>query len=124
MDPLAHEDLEGAPSTSGPRVRSAALLKAGERALPPVSARADADATARRRKRTWLALLAVVGISSGIATGNALGVRHNASAAVRAERAWHGRVTRIARSGADASGGVEGVWPNGRRAPLAEGSEV
>src|SRR5437879_5085736 len=116
MDPCAHEDLEGAPSTSGPRVRSAPLMKAGEQAA--------AAKGARRTRRTWLALLAVVGVASGVAVGNALAVRRERGAAVRGAHAWHGRVARVARSGAEGEAKLTALWPGGRKEAIAEGAEV
>src|SRR5258708_3770311 len=118
MDPLAHEELDGAPSTSGPRVRSEALMKAGETKAKETKVgetKVGEPATSKMprpvtRRRLGLGLLAVAGIASGIAIGNALAVRHNATAAARGDRAWHGRVTRVVRSGAqaaDAQGGVQ-----------------
>src|SRR5262249_12455962 len=41
-----------------------------------------------------------------------------------ANRAWHGKVGKVVRSGADKTGGVTARLLNGKEVPLAEGQEV
>ena len=93
------------------------LRKAGEDAHVDVAA-------AKRKPRTWLAFVALLGVASGVAVGNTLATRHLARAALHGETAWHGRVARVARSGAAGETGLRAIWPGGRKGALAEGAEI
>ncbi len=79
------------------------------------------------RKLRWkpllLGLAAVVGISTGIGVGiKAADWQKSPRAA--AARAWHGKVGKVTRSGADKTGGLTATLLNGKQTPLAEGQEI
>ncbi len=74
------------------------------------------------KKTLWLILAACVSVAASATVGLKLADRERSPAAA-ATRAWHGRVAKIARSGADTSGGLFVVTPSGRAA-LGEGAEV
>ncbi len=76
-----------------------------------------------RRRRRVLGLLA----ATGVVLGGALGVKvadYERSARAAAGRSWHGKVVRVARSGAEGSPGLQARSRSGALAPLAEGAEV
>lgn len=81
----------------------------------PVRARAS-------KKTLWLILAACVSVAASATIGVKLADRER-SPALAATRAWHGRVAKIARSGADTTGGLFVVTPSGRVA-LGEGAEI
>ena len=79
----------------------------------------------RLSKRTLsLVLAACASIGTSAVVGVVAADRHRSPSAA-ASRAWHGKVLRIARSGADAgaSSGLVVVTPSGK-VPLAEGAEL
>lgn len=75
-----------------------------------------------RRRGLALAAAAVLGIGLSSLVGLKLADRHRSPAAA-ATRAWHGKIAKIARSGADKTGGLSAVGPSSR-AELGEGAEV
>lgn len=77
---------------------------------------------AKSKKTLWLILAATVSVAASMGVGLKLADRERSPAAV-ASRAWHGRVARIARSGADKNGGLFVESASGKIA-LAEAAEV
>ena len=75
-----------------------------------------------RRRGAWLVLAACLGVGVSSVVGLKLADRQRSPSAAAA-RAWHGKIARIARSGADKSGGLAAVSSSGR-AELGEGAEV
>src|ERR1700709_1325254 len=105
MEPSAHEVDRDPPSMSGAHARNLPLRKAGE----------DAPVAAVRKPRTWLVFVALICVGTGVTVGNALAMRHLARTASHGERAWHGHVARVARSGAPGEAGLSATWPGGRK---------
>jgi hypothetical protein len=103
------------------RVKTASSQRADAPVATAPSPSAPRSALFRRRG-AWLALAACLGIGVSSVVGLKLADRQRSPAAVAA-RAWHGKIARIARSGADKSGGLAAVSPGGR-AELGEGAEI
>src|SRR5690242_3703268 len=76
------------------------------------------------RRSLWLLLAACVSIGTSAAIGIAI-ADHQRSPSAAASRAWHGKVTKISRSGAEAARdpGLTVVTPSGKL-PLGEGAEI
>lgn len=89
----------------------------GARVTPPRGAEPK-----RSRKAMWLLLAACASIGASVAVGFTLADRQRSPEAA-ATRAWHGKIAKIARSGADKSGGLSVATPSGKL-ELGEGAEV
>lgn len=79
----------------------------------------------KSKKSLWLLLAACVSIGASAAVGLEL-ADHQRSPGVVATRAWHGKVAKVARGGADAASepGLSVVTASGGREPLLEGAEI
>jgi Vault protein inter-alpha-trypsin domain/FecR protein len=74
------------------------------------------------KRRVQLGVFAVVAVTSCVAIGYRAGDRaHSPDAA--GQRAWHGKITRVARAGADKNGGLT-LKKGKTESPGAEGSDV
>lgn len=121
--PPAPEDASG--SASRPASSHAAAS-----ASPPVASSSPApiaSASASKtkppsKKALWLLLAACASIGVSTVVGFQLADRQR-SPELAATRAWHGKVAKIARSGAATSGGLSVVTPSGKT-ELGDGAEV
>ena len=109
-------------SASAPAVPSASPS-----ASLSASASASAASTPRTRKRPgkkalWLLLAACASVGASTVIGFKL-ADHQRSPELAAQRAWHGKVAKIARSGADKTGGLSVTTPSGK-AELGDGAEI
>jgi hypothetical protein len=89
------------------------------------SASASAASTTRKRpgkKALWLLLAACASVGASTVIGFKL-ADHQRSPELAAQRAWHGKVAKIARSGADKTGGLSVTTPSGK-AELGDGAEI
>lgn len=105
-------------------VRSAEEASAGER-ISETRVKTEVVTVPRSSRRArWLLLAACASIGASSYTGLRLADRDRSPTAA-ATRAWHGKVAKIAKSGADkaAAEGLTVVTPAGR-VPLDEGAEV
>jgi hypothetical protein len=112
--------LERAPGDSA-RVSHSRL-----RSTPPPpepAAKPGRKAMVFTRKHILLSIAAVLGITAGITTGIKIADWQKSPRAA-ASRAWHGKVGKVARSGADKTGGLHARLLNGKDVPLADGQEV
>ncbi|AKV01908.1 hypothetical protein AKJ09_08571 [Labilithrix luteola] len=76
----------------------------------------------RSKKSLWLLLAACASIGVSVVAGLKLADRHETAAV--GTRTWHGKIAKIARSGADHQGtGVSAIGPAGK-VDLAEGAEL
>ena len=93
---------------------------------PAPSASASASsAPARKRpgkKALWLLLAACASVGVSTVVGFKLADRQR-SPELAAQRAWHGKVAKIARSGADKTGGLSVTTPSGKT-ELGDGAEI
>lgn len=103
--------------SSGERVQSAsspsALPSTGPAIAPPAK---------KSRKALWLLLAACASIGASTVVGFKLADRQR-SPELAAQRAWHGKIAKISRSGADKNGGLSVTTPGGKT-ELGEGAEV
>jgi Vault protein inter-alpha-trypsin domain/FecR protein/von Willebrand factor type A domain len=79
------------------------------------------------RKLRWKPILLGVAAVIGISTGVGVGIKAadwQKSPRAAASRAWHGKVGKVTRSGADKTGGLTATLLSGKSAPLAEGQEI
>ncbi|MBX3218308.1 MAG: FecR domain-containing protein, partial [Labilithrix sp.] len=106
-------------SSDGDRI-SATRLRAEDAARGAPEGRAPR----RSRRALWLLLAACASVGVSAVVGLKL-ADHQRSPGVVAARAWHGKVAKVARSGADAAAepGLSVVTPAGRT-PLVEGAEI
>ncbi len=74
-------------------------------------------------KSAILGFAAVLGISAGVTVG-VKAADWQKSPRAAASRAWHGKVGKVTRSGADKTGGLTATLLNGKQAPLVEGAEI
>ena len=75
------------------------------------------------RRPLWLAVAACASIGTSAAIGVVV-ADHQRSPSAVATRAWHGKVSKVSRSGAEGGGpGLTIVTPSGK-VPLGEGSEI
>jgi hypothetical protein len=91
------------------------------------SASASAALTPRTRRRPgkkalWLLLAACASVGASTVIGFKV-ADHQRSPELAAQRAWHGKVAKIARSGADKTGGLSVTTPTGK-AELGDGAEI
>ena len=86
------------------------------------SASASARTKPPSKKALWLLLAACGGVGLSSVVGFKLADRQR-SPELAATRAWHGKVTTVARSGADKSGGLSVTTPSGK-AELGDGAEI
>ncbi len=111
---------------SGPRLRTEPPHPAEQAAPIPAPIVASGRVEPKKsRKALWLLLAACASISASAVVGLKI-ADHQRSPAVAATRAWHGKVAKIARSGADANAGESGltvITPSGKL-PLGEGAEI
>lgn len=108
---------------SATRMRSTSpAASAPEKSSPNQQAPPAPAPRTRSRKTLWLGLAA--GLS--IAASAVIGVKvadHQRSPESAANRAWHGKIAKVARSGADKTGGLFATTPSGK-IPLEEGAEL
>ncbi len=105
--------------TSSPASPSSSLRS------PSASASAASMPSTRKRpgkKALWLLLAACASVGASIVIGGKL-ADHQRSPDLAAQRAWHGKVAKIARSGADKTGGLSVTTPSGK-AELGDGAEI
>jgi len=117
----AARDVRAAARVSETRMREAASTPA----VRPSEERPGAPPRAgpsRRRRTVWFVAAACASVAVSIAAGVIVADRHR-SPEVAATRAWHGKVGKVARSGADKSGGLFALTPSGK-IELAEGAEL
>lgn len=89
------------------------------------SSKATTKSEGRKSKKSlWLLLAACASVTTSAVIGVKL-ADHERSPGQAATRAWHGKVAKIAKSGADAASapGITVVTPSGR-IPLGEGAEI
>ena len=92
-------------------------------ASPSPSASASAPRTKPPSKKAlWLLLAACASVGISTVVGFKLADRQR-SPELAATRAWHGKVAKVARSGADKNGGLSVTTPSGK-ADLGDGSEI
>ncbi|MBX3222179.1 MAG: FecR domain-containing protein [Labilithrix sp.] len=122
---------EEAARETGPQTPRAAASSDGERISatrlrtePPAASSTKKSEPRKSKKALWLLLAACASIGVSAIVGVKL-ADHQRSPGVAATRAWHGKVAKVARSGADAAGepGLSVVTPSGKT-PLAEGAEI
>ncbi|MEA2748921.1 MAG: hypothetical protein QOI41_3064, partial [Myxococcales bacterium] len=91
---------------------------------PSRSSSASASASPKRpsKKALWLLLAACASVGVSTVVGFELADRKR-SPELAAQRAWHGKVAKIARSGADKTGGLSVTTPSGK-AELGDGAEI
>ncbi|MBX3189022.1 MAG: FecR domain-containing protein [Labilithrix sp.] len=77
---------------------------------------------AKSRKAMWLLLAACASVGLSAFVGFQLADRQR-SPELAATRAWHGKIAKISRSGADKSGGLAVATPSGKT-ELGEGAEI
>lgn len=113
------ERANGAASSEGERVSATRLC-----AAPPASPAPEARAPKKSRRAAWLLLAACASVGASALAGVKI-ADHQRSPGVVATRPWHGKVAKVARSGADAAAepGLSVVTPAGRT-PLVEGAEI
>jgi hypothetical protein len=112
-------------SASGSAVPSAPLASFTSSPAPSASASAVSTPRSRTRpgkKALWLLLAACASVGASTVIGFKL-ADHQRSPELAAQRAWHGKVAKIARSGADKTGGLSVTTPSGR-AELGDGAEI
>lgn len=110
----------GAPPPSPPmndRVQSSSSHAAASGGAQPAAPTAK-----KSRKALWLLLAACASIGTSAIVGVKLADRQR-SPELAAQRAWHGKIAKIARSGADKNGGLSVSTPSGKT-ELGEGAEV
>jgi Vault protein inter-alpha-trypsin domain/FecR protein len=115
---VASEESSKVASSEGDRI-SAMRVRTESPAAP------ESKREPRRSKRSlWLLLAACASVGASAAIGVAI-ADHQRSPGVAAARAWHGKVAKVARGGADAAGqpGLTLVTESGKQ-PLLEGAEV
>jgi len=88
----------------------------------PTGATASAAAPRPSRKAVWLLLAACASVGVSAVVGFKLADRHR-SPELAATRAWHGKVGKVVRSGAEKTGGLSLVTSTGKT-ELAEGAEI
>jgi ferric-dicitrate binding protein FerR (iron transport regulator) len=91
----------------------------------PSAASASASASNTKppsKKALWLLLAACASVGVSAVVGFELADRQR-SPELAATRAWHGKVTKVARSGAEKSGGLSVTTPSGKT-DLGEGAEI
>ncbi|MBS2016916.1 MAG: FecR domain-containing protein [Deltaproteobacteria bacterium] len=115
------EAVAGAPG-SGDRAPSASHGASSLAAASGEAPRQAAPAPRKSRKALWLLLAACASIGTSAVVGLKLADRQR-SPEVVAQRAWHGKVAKISRSGADKAGGLSVTTPSGK-IDLGEGAEV
>ena len=103
--------------SSGERVQSAPSPSALQGSGQPV-----VSAPRKSRKALWLLLAACASIGASTVVGFKLADRQR-SPELAAQRAWHGKIAKISRSGADKTGGLSVSTPSGKT-ELGEGAEV
>jgi hypothetical protein len=111
-------------SAAGPPSPSASAAASVSR---PTSASPSASASASTKKppskkAVWLLVAACASVGVSTVVGFKLADRQR-SPELAATRAWHGKVAKIARSGAATGGGLEVVTPSGKT-ELGEGAEI
>ena len=122
-----------AASAAGPPSPVPAALPAPAVASPPpyvspsprlASPSASASATKKppSKKALWLLLAACASIGVSTVVGFKLADRQR-SPELAATRAWHGKIAKIARSGAATTGGLSVVTPSGK-IDLGDGAEI
>ncbi len=98
-------------------------LRASEKApVAPVPMPSPLTFGGRGKRGTWLLLGALASVAVSAAVGFSLASKKAAPVDV-ASRAWHGKVAKIARAGADKTGGLSVNGKSGESA-LAEGAEI
>ena len=116
------EGSKASSSNDGDRISGERL-----RTEPPAAALpAKRERLAQRSKKSlWLLLAACASIGASAVVGIKL-ADHQRSPVVAATRAWHGKVAKVARGGADAAAepGLSVVTASGAREPLVEGAEI
>jgi hypothetical protein len=108
-------------SASGPPSPEAAFVPAS----PSGSSASPSLGLARKRpgkKGLWLLLAACASVGVSTVVGFELAERQR-SPELAAQRAWHGKVAKIARSGADKTGGLSVTTPSGK-IDLGDGAEI
>ncbi|MBN9160700.1 MAG: FecR domain-containing protein, partial [Myxococcales bacterium] len=116
---IAEEESSKASSSSdGDRI-------SGERLRTEVPVASLPAKAPRSKKSLWLLLAACVSVGASAAVGVVL-ADHQRSPSVVATRAWHGKVAKVARGGADTASepGLSVVTASGGREPLVEGAEI
>ena len=86
------------------------------------SASASARTKPPSKKALWLLLAACASVGVSTVAGFKLADRQR-SPELAATRAWHGRVAKVARNGADKTGGLSVTTPSGK-AELGDGAEI
>ena len=108
-------------SASGPPSPEPAFVPAS----PSASSASRSPSIGRKRpgkKGLWLLLAACASVGVSTVVGFELAERQR-SPELAAQRAWHGKVAKIARSGADKTGGLSVTTPSGK-IDLGDGAEI
>ena len=114
-------------SAAGPPSPSASASSASASASLPLSPSPFASASASKtkppsKKALWLLLAACASVGVSTVVGFKLADRQR-SPELAAQRAWHGKVAKIARSGTATSGGLSVTTPSGK-SELGDGAEI
>ena len=91
-------------------------------ATPAAAPSPPLNAKPRSKKALWLLLAACASVGASTVVGFKLADRQR-SPELAATRSWHGKVAKIARSGADKTGGLSVTTPSGK-AELGDGAEI
>ncbi|MDB4934915.1 MAG: hypothetical protein JWP87_1887, partial [Labilithrix sp.] len=122
----ASASAAGPPSpAASPSVAVASATPAASPSSSSSSSSASASASRTKppsKRALWLLLAACASVGVSTVVGFKLADRQR-SPELAATRAWHGKVTTIARSGADKTGGLSVTTPSGKT-ELGEGAEI
>ncbi len=121
--PLVERLVAIAGEGSGEESRENEGDRVSETRLRRDAATARTEPARNGRRSLWLIGAACISITASALLGIAIADRQR-SAAVVATRAWHGKVAKVAKSGADSSSpGLTVTTPSGK-IPLGEGAEI
>jgi hypothetical protein len=122
----ASASAAGPPLAAAPVADSVVVSPSPSRSSSPASPSPSASASARTKppskKARWLLLAACASVGLSTVVGFKLADRQR-SPELAATRAWHGKVAKVARSGADKTGGLSVTTPSGK-AELGDGAEI
>lgn len=111
-----------APSESPASPAPTASASASPKPIPALPAQPAQPSRRPGKKALWLLLAACASVGVSTVVGFKMADRQR-SPELAATRAWHGKVAKIARSGADKNGGLSVTTPSGKT-DLGEGAEV
>ena len=124
----ASASAAGPPSPSAVSAHAAsasASLSASASASPALSPSLSASASAQKKpskKALWLLLAACASVGVSTVVGFKMADRQR-SPELAAQRAWHGKIAKIARTGTATSGGLTVTTPSGK-SELGDGAEI